>query len=110
MPLQSDELVRQTILLGGQVSHKHKIFQELARMSPDYAEIYEFLKMLPEWEKETDQSKVLLDMLELLGMVDFVRSSTEITRLSMIIGDDRARVNMKKVMDDVRKSGTHTEP
>jgi hypothetical protein len=54
---------------------------------------------MSEWEKETDQSKVLLNMVELLGQVDFVRSCTELTVLSMIMGDTRGRYKVAGTTD-----------
>lgn len=61
-------------------------------MSPDYAELYQLLKKMPEWETATDESKVVLEIVELLGEVDFVRNGcTELTILSMIMGDNRKR-------------------
>ncbi len=83
---------------------------EISRMSADYAEIYLLLKKMPQWEQETDEDKVLLELIELFGQVDFVRNCTELTRLSMVMGDSRARFHVKGVMDELRKSGSHTEP
>ncbi len=107
MPLDSDMLVQQQILLGGQVSNKYKIFMDIARMSPDWAEIYHILKTMPQWETEPDENKVVLDIVELFGIIDFVRNCTEITVLSMIMGDTRGKFNVKGAMDDLRKSGSN---
>lgn len=94
--------MEQQIFLGGQVSHKHAIFQELAVMSPDWAEVFQLLKKMPEWEKETDEEKVVLAIVELFGEIDFVRSCTELTVLSMILGDTRSKYKV------VRPTGTDT--
>ncbi len=71
-------------------------------MSPDWAEVYELLKKMPEWEKEPNEEKVVLDIVELFGAIDFVRSCTELTVLSMIMGDTRSKYKV------VRPIGTDT--
>lgn len=101
MPADRD-MIEQQIFLGGQVSHKYEVFKEIARMSPDWAIIYELLKKMPEWEKELDTDKVVLAIVELFGEVEFVRSCTELTTLSMILGDDRQKTKVKGVMDVLR--------
>lgn len=98
-PNDSD-IIEQQIFLGGKVSHKYEIFKEIARMSPDWAEVFQLLKKMPEWEKEPNEEKVVLDIVELFGEIDFVRSCTELTVLSMILGDTRDKYKV------VRPTGT----
>jgi hypothetical protein len=109
MPVER-ELIEQQIFLGGQVSHKYEVFKEIARMSPDWAIIYELLKKMPEWEKEPDNDKVVLAIVELFGEIEFIRSCTELTVLSMILGDTRGRTNAKGVMDELRTAGSNPQP
>jgi len=109
MPLDSDMLERQQIFLGGQISNKYKVFQQIAKMSPDYCDLYFLIKKMPEWEQEQDETKVILDMLEIFGEIDLVRNCTELTRLSMIIGDTRGRFQVKGVIDELRKSGANPQ-
>lgn len=96
------DILEQQIFLGGQVSHQYEIFKEIARMSPDWAEVYQLLKKMPSWEKEPDEDKVVLAIVELFGEIDFVRSCTELTVLSMILGDTRSKYKV------VRPTGTDT--
>jgi hypothetical protein len=109
MPLEKDILVQQEIFLGGQISNKHKIFQRIALMSSDYADLYFLVERMPEWEKQENEDKIMLEILELFGMIDFVRGCSELTRLSMIMGDTRGRVSVKGVMDELRKSRSDSQ-
>lgn len=102
--------IEQTIFLGGQISHKYKDFQDIARMSPDFAEIYMILKKLPEWEKMTDDMQLAMQIIEVLGEVDFIRGCTELTRLSAILGDYRKRYSMKDAKDVTKTASEDSEP
>jgi hypothetical protein len=94
--------IEQQIFLGGQISGKYKDFLEIAKVSPDYADIIILIKKMPEIEKEPDPEKQTLIMLEALGMVDFVRNCTELTRLSMVMGDTRKRYSFKGLKDAIQ--------
>ena len=103
MPRDKDELTQEQIFLGGQVSNKHKIFQEIAHLDPDMALAYYVVKHHKEWKKkrtEEGRDKVVLELIELLGVIDFMKNTTELTRLSMIMGDTRSRFRV------VRPAGT----
>lgn len=102
MKKPTEYMLEQQIFLGGQVSHKHKAYQELAQLSPDFAEVYYLLKNMDRWDKEKDDTLVILEILELLGRIDFIRQTDELTKLSMILGDTRTRTNVKRVMDELR--------
>ncbi len=105
-------MIEQQIFLGGQVSHKYKEFQAIAKMSPDYADLYFFIERMIKFDKEneTDEDKILLELLMLFGEIDFIRTSaTELTRLSMILGDTRGRSQVKGVIDELRKTRQNTE-
>jgi len=106
MKKPSDYLLEQQIFLGGQVSHKHKVFMDIASMSPDYADIYFIMEKMPKWDAENNEDKVILEMLKLFGSIDFVRNCSELTKLSMILGDSRSRINAKSVMEQLRKTGS----
>ena len=82
---RSDFEVYWQTLMGGEISHKFPDFQEIAKLSPDYAEVYIFLKKLDDIMKEIDPIKTLIKLIEMFGMVDMMRYTTEITRLSMIL-------------------------
>jgi len=110
MKKPTDYMLEQQIFLGGQVSNKHKEFMEIARMSPDYADLYMLIKRMPEWEKEPNEDKILLEILELFGEIDLVRYSSELTRLSMILGDTRAKYKAGDVMSELRKARSNTPP
>ena len=93
-----DELTAEQIFLGGQVSNKHRIFQEIAHLSPNIALCYYVMKHREEWKKKRQNGKgreVRLEMLELLGAVEFIQNTTELTRLSMMMGDTRRKYNVR---------------
>ena len=101
---KTDFGIAQSILLGGKISAKHKAFQVIARMSPDYADVYMFLiKILPNIEKGKDPLELALEIIETFGMVDFVRNTTEITRLAMILGDTRKMYSGKELTNLLNK-------
>ena len=79
--------IEQQIFLGGQISNKIKEFQKIAELSPDYAEIYLFLDKLEEFIKIENPIELLKKIINLMGQVDMVRYTTELTRLSMVMGD-----------------------
>ncbi|MCJ7633904.1 hypothetical protein MUP77_16150 [Candidatus Bathyarchaeota archaeon] len=106
MPRDSDILeMEQKIYLGGQISQKYKIFQDIARMTPQYAKPYFIIKNMDRWEKMTED-EVILEIIEFLGEVEFVNQCTELSKLSMVMGDTRKRINIKEGIDDLR----HSEP
>lgn len=100
--------IEQQIFLGGQISGKYKEFLEIAKVSPDYAELIMLIKKMPEIEAEKDEEKQAVMLLEVLGMVDFVRGCTELTRLSMVMGDTRKRFSMKGLTDDIKSADRDT--
>lgn len=99
--------IEQTIFLGGQVSNKHKDFLEIARLSPDYAEMYMIMKEMPKLEKMDDET-CILRIIEISGEVDFIRQCSELTRLSAILGDTRKRYSMKDVKQNAPRSIENT--
>jgi len=113
MPWKDDKLIAEQIFLGGQVSNKHRIFQEISHLSPDTALPYYVMKHRKEWHEKRQNGKseeVRLEMIELIGAIEFMQSCTELTRLSMIMGDTRQKHQVKGVMDELRKSGQHSSP
>jgi dissimilatory sulfite reductase (desulfoviridin) alpha/beta subunit len=106
MSRESDFMMEEEIFLGGKISAKHSDFAIIAMMSPEFSELYMLLKKLPDWRKETDKRKVRLEMIETLGMIEFLRSCSELTRLSMILGDTREEIDVKDVMNELRKAGS----
>ena len=113
MPLNDDKLIAEQIFLGGQVSNKHRIFQEIGHLSPDTAMIYYIMKHREEWHEKRKNGKsreVRLEMIELIGAIEFMQSCTELTRLSMIMGDTRQKHQVKGVMDELRKLGSNPIP
>jgi hypothetical protein len=106
MKRKDDFQLEQQIFLGGQVSAKHKQFKEMAKLSPDIAFIVQILKRYPEWEKmpDTEEStvQIAIECLELMGECEFLSNCSELTRLSMILGDTRGKVGMKRIIDELR--------
>lgn len=104
----SDFMIEQQVMLGGKASRKYKDYIDIARISPDYAELNFFISHFDEWEKEQDELKVIMQIFDYLGMCDFVRFADQLTRLSMIVSDERESTNVREIMDDLRKSRSNS--
>lgn len=91
--------VEQTIFLGGKISAKHEVFKLISMMSPDYAEAYIFFDKYKEWKK-LDKDKRLKELIKAFGQIDFMRSVTELTKLSMILGDPTKHYSLKKATEE----------
>jgi len=85
--------MEQMILLGGQVSSSkgNQLFQELCRLSPDFADIYVILDTIKDMEKIEDDDEAIKLLIERLGMSENASMWNELTRLSAILGDRRER-------------------
>jgi len=82
------------IALGGQISSSNKrnqLFQELCRLSPDFADIYVILNTIKDMEKIEDDDEAILLLIERLGMSENASMWTELTRLSAILGSKEER-------------------
>jgi hypothetical protein len=101
MSSRRDFEIEQTIFLGGQVSRDHPDFKEISRLTPDLGFIYLLLSKKEEWKKDPNKTERAKKIIELIGETEFVRTVTELTRLSMILGDQRARYSMKGVNQPV---------
>lgn len=69
--------IQQNILLGAQISDIHEAFKEWAMMDSDEAFII--------WLLEHPDAS-LIDMLKVHAKLEFLKSTTEVTKLSMIVG------------------------
>lgn len=90
MRQKTDIEISQTIFLGGQISHKHKEYQRYARMTPEMARIDYIIRNLDDLLKKAP-IEFLKEIVELLAITEGLKGFTELTRLSMILGDTRKR-------------------
>lgn len=95
------EVQEDTILLGGQISAKHPIFQDLAQLASSGFTFW-FLKTAtnPEWKKKTATEKIL-DIIYTNGQIEFINNTGELTKLAAIMGDTRRRYSMKGLRDEL---------
>lgn len=93
---RSDLELEQQIFLGGQCSGKHSEYLFLSRMTPEDGFIFWFLKDLENMMKKKGIALVL-DIIEKIGITEGLRGSSELTRLSMILGDTRSRTKIGKL-------------
>lgn len=89
------------ILLGGQISEKLKIFKDLAQLA-DNAFIW---AVLENYQKIKEQ-KTILDKAKMIiyleGQTMFMQNQTsELTKLSAILGDTRTKYSAKGLRDDI---------
>ena len=97
MKQRDDFLIQKQVFLGGRISKDHEAFKEIARLTPDFWLVKHILE-------QEGMDKETLQLIDDLGMCEFVRYSDEITRLSMIVGDDTETVSVKKEMEDARQT------
>lgn len=91
------------ILLGGQISGKHPIFKDLAQLASYGMPWWLFKSMQdPNWKKKTGRDKIL-DLIYTSGQVEFINNSSELTKLSAILGDYRQRFSSKGLKDVLGK-------
>lgn len=86
---------KQKVFLGGRVSSKHRIFQRLAMVGYEEAEILSFFEWLKYLGKHPNASfeKGIVKLIELMGQAHFMPTLKELTRVSMILGDTRKEVD-----------------
>lgn len=80
---------KRLIFLGGRISDKHKFFKEISKLGYDDARQYALLKFWIWFDKNEKASveKTYEKYLELHGMAEFLPTTKELTRLSMILGE-----------------------
>lgn len=76
--------------LGGRISNKHPLYQELAKLGYEEAEQLAGIKFI-EWFLsdegfDSDPFQILSKLVEFVGMATFLRHTRELTKLSMILG------------------------
>lgn len=101
--------VEQTIFLGGQISREHKEMMMLAFYDPDDSFIIWFMENFERLET-LDESNAMLEIIKTFGKIELIRSSTELTRLSMIVGDTTKKLDLRKEMDELRESDSRNIP
>jgi hypothetical protein len=94
----------QIVYLGGQISGKHPEFAKFAQTAAITGKAIWFLENMEKIEKEKDPVKAIIGILENFGKIDQVGSFSELSRLSMIVGDPRKRISMKEEIDKLRQS------
>jgi len=98
----SDNLnAEENIFLGGQISGKHPVYQDLAQLSSS-GFIWWFLKTSrnPEWKKKSAAEKIQ-DIIYVTGQIEFINNSSELTKLSAIMGDTRKTSSLKGLKDEL---------
>ena len=99
----TDTELEQQILLGGKISNKHKQFLVWAMQDPDLAFVMWYLDKEKEWLKHnTPEEQQTRETLEVLAQLEFLKNTSELTKLSMIIGDPARSINVRKEMDELR--------
>jgi hypothetical protein len=101
MPQPTEFETEQKIFLGGQISYKHKEFMDFALYDPDTAFVIWFVENYDRLEKLNDD-EATVEILKVIGKLELIRYSSELTRLSMIMGDTRKRYSVRGVMDKLR--------
>ncbi len=96
---------QENVFLGGKVRKIYPVYQDFAQLA-SYGFPWWLVKTAtdPEWKKKPAKDKVL-DILYVSGQLEFINSSTEITKLSAIVGDqskDYSSKELKNVLSRIR--------
>jgi len=91
------------LFLGGKISGVHTEYKELARMNPEIARVYLFLENLDELLKEEDALTLTKKLVHIFGVTEGMKGMSEITRLSMILGDTRKGKSLKSLAKKMQK-------
>lgn len=91
----TDFEIEQAIFLGAKISDAHTEFKKWAMLDPDIAFLI--------WMLEHPNAN-FLDMLEANGKLEFLKATTEVTKLSMIVGTGTKTVDVKKEIDQLRST------
>jgi hypothetical protein len=99
--MNDNENVEESIFLGGQISGKHPIYKDLAQLASS-GFVWWLLKTSQdlEWKKKTPQEKIQ-DIIYTSGQIEFINNSSELTKLSAIMGDTRKRYSQKGLKDEL---------
>lgn len=94
--------VEEQILLGGKISNIHPEYKDIAQNTPSNQKAVYILK---NWEKLLDKEPIeaVTEILKEFGKIDNFAQFGEITKLSAIVGDPRARHSGKKIKEALRK-------
>jgi hypothetical protein len=97
----SEYTTEENIFLGGQISGKHPLYQDLAQLA-NSGFIWWFLKKNndPEWKNKPAKDKVQ-DIIYVSGQIEFINNTSELTKLSAIMGDTRRRYSQKGLRDEL---------
>lgn len=91
------------LFYGGQVSGKHPILQDLAMLA-SYGFPWWLINRTSDenWKKKSALEK-LKEILKVSGQIEFINSSSELTKLSAIMGDTRKNYDQKGLRDELTK-------
>lgn len=89
------------ILLGGQISNKHKEFQVIAQLDPKSALFIGLLDKIKDG-KERSTIDWAQELVMLKGQINFMAQCGELTKLSAIMGDTRKNYSSKGLNDVLR--------
>jgi hypothetical protein len=97
--LEAGEYSRKIVYLGGKISGIDKDYLDIAKLDPHSAIAKFFFMNLDKFGKQTAKDNLLM-ILEYIGKVKKANRFTEITVLSMILGDISKRWDAGKDVGD----------
>jgi hypothetical protein len=105
---RKDTEIEATLFLGGQISRVHKEYKELAMLDPDSAFAKWFIENIEEIIHMEPQ-EALCKILFKDGQITQLSIMSELTKLSMIVGDTRERISLKGLRDELRQTGSNPQ-
>ena len=86
------------ILLGGQISNKHREYQTIAQLDPESAFIVMILDNIEKMQGKPPLEQAR-DIIFMIGQINFMANCGELTKLSAIMGDTRKSFSSKGLKD-----------
>lgn len=97
----NDNDYEEKLFYGGQVSAKHPIYQDIAQLA-SAGFIWWFLGKAtdPKWKEKKPLEKIQ-EIIYASGQIEFINNSSELTKLSAIMGDTRKRYDQRGLKDEL---------
>lgn len=107
--MTEDSSFQENVFLGGKISKIFPEYKDFAQLA-SFGFPWWFLKTIQdqEWKRKTSKQKIS-SILYVMGQLEFMNNSTEITKLSAIVGDqtrDYSSKELKNVLARIRNRGT----
>jgi hypothetical protein len=92
---------QQKVYLGAEVSEKDSFYKEYSMMNPDDGFLVWFMKNFEKF-LNMDPIESMIEILKAMAQFEYLKGVSELTQLSMRLGDTRKRLSAKGLRDGLR--------